>query len=971
MKKNKLLAFLLSAALIAQPVVYASANVNVNETGTAQQEETQDMADVDEMNSESDASMAATESESEVQGETSDEMNTNNGTEHQTDAAASEMNSESETGEVSDTEADGQMPEGMAVGGYIHSDLDDNTPVYYGSGSGRARAAVNIPAAYPADGIEGIQKTFPENRNQNPYGTCWAFSSLGLAEFDLISKGSWTSAADLSELQLAYFTFNFVQDPLGGTVNDTAQFYNENYKNTYLNYGGNYEFAMRRLGQWISPTDENNVPYTTENIKNVLDNGLSNQYAYNDNKAHLENAYLINIKENTKDVKQQIMGHGAVGVSYKHLDDGMTKATDYNAYYDTDSTGGGHAVMIVGWDDNFSKDKFNSKSERQPSKNGAWLIRNSWGSYYNYFWMSYETASLSDTAYAFDFSADDGYDNNYQLDGGLLSGNEIKFGDGTDVDVNKVVNYFTVDSKPGVKTESLEAVSLSFTHVANVSYTVEIYTDVTNRVRPQIYGTEHPEATTTGTTTYAGVYTIPLNNKVELKPGTTYAVVVTMDKEAMDYEGAISYKENPNSSSEDDYIWKCSVSANDGNSYFSYNNRTSFRTFGNNFRIKAFTSNNPYTITYELNGGTNDSSNPATCGSETIALKDPTREGCKFEGWYTDSKCTKDSCITEIPANASQDYTLYAKWAGETGETLAGYTVSMKGKSDLNFYMTLPETVTKDDDAYVEFTLPEGDIQTVKVKDITPNTNGYYVFTCGVPARQMASDIQARVVADKKFGKIYTYSVKEYSLSILNDTNNTYDEKTMNAVKAMLNYGAAAQVEFNYNTGNLANASLSEADKAISSANFEKYKYSIENSENVTGINYYGGTLSLRSGTCVKDYFILGDGKSIDDYTFRVVSDSEEVNLEPKQAVINDKECYYVEVDNIRAYDLDKMVTVVVRNKNQPNSTGMKVNYGPFSYAQAVSKSSSSDINLMKVINALYNYYEKAKAYVDGRTTQS
>jgi len=73
-----------------------------------------------------------------------------------------------------------------------------------------------------------------------------------------------------------------------------------------------------------------------------------------------------------------------------------------------------------------------------------------------------------------------------------------------------------------------------------------------------------------------------------------------------------------------------------------------------------------YTITYVLNGGVNDSENPATYtldDSTGITLKNPTRVGYKFEGWYgtedySDSKITKFQVKTPYG-----NKTLYAKWS--------------------------------------------------------------------------------------------------------------------------------------------------------------------------------------------------------------------------------------------------------------------------------------------------------------------
>ena len=69
-----------------------------------------------------------------------------------------------------------------------------------------------------------------------------------------------------------------------------------------------------------------------------------------------------------------------------------------------------------------------------------------------------------------------------------------------------------------------------------------------------------------------------------------------------------------------------------------------------------------YTITYNLNSGKNNSSNPSyyTMTTKTIKLKKPTRKGYQFVGWYSDKKCTKK--VTQIKKGSTGNKTLYAKW---------------------------------------------------------------------------------------------------------------------------------------------------------------------------------------------------------------------------------------------------------------------------------------------------------------------
>ena len=88
-------------------------------------------------------------------------------------------------------------------------------------------------------------------------------------------------------------------------------------------------------------------------------------------------------------------------------------------------------------------------------------------------------------------------------------------------------------------------------------------------------------------------------------------------------------------------------------------------------------------------------------------------------------------------------------------ETLYGYTVSIGSNIGVNCYVHLdPDTLS--DNAYMLFTVPSGDsttTQQVFVKDIV-SSNGvktidgtsYYIFTCKVSAKDMASTITAQLI---------------------------------------------------------------------------------------------------------------------------------------------------------------------------------------------------------------------------------
>lgn len=70
-----------------------------------------------------------------------------------------------------------------------------------------------------------------------------------------------------------------------------------------------------------------------------------------------------------------------------------------------------------------------------------------------------------------------------------------------------------------------------------------------------------------------------------------------------------------------------------------------------------------YKIRYYLNGGENSKYNPSyyTARSTTITLRDPSKKGRKFKGWYTDDDF--EHRIKTIKASEADDIKVYAKWA--------------------------------------------------------------------------------------------------------------------------------------------------------------------------------------------------------------------------------------------------------------------------------------------------------------------
>ena len=443
------------------------------------------------------------------------------------------------------------------------------------NGEASADRAVSYPSSYKTANLPAI-------RNQGGYGVCWAFSTISLLEINLLKNKLVSDDIDLSEFHLVNFTYNNVTDPLGGSAGDTTTFLRSS--NSVTQNGGDIRMAFNSLMDWEGAVDETLVPYTAEVAGTINTTGLSDDLARKNTKIHLQNYYKVNMTNQT-DVKQAITDYGALSISY-YAYGGSSSNKYYNSstagYYCYDSnTGTNHAVTVVGWDDNYSKDNFPTK----PEGDGAWIVRNSWGSYFGengYFYLSYYDKSTKVEGYAVEAQTSDNYDNNYQYDGtGWFSYMGYSGYGGT----NKYANVFTAKANES-KAENIEAVSFEDYSSAGCKYNISIYTNLTDVSDPES-GTL--ECTQSGQTTFDGAYTIKLNNPVYVEDGTTFSVVVELIS---------STNNGPYMVSDTTYngSWfSCESAALENQSYIYRPYDSSWVDYGKrenkNFRIKAYTDN--------------------------------------------------------------------------------------------------------------------------------------------------------------------------------------------------------------------------------------------------------------------------------------------------------------------------------------------------------------------------------------------
>lgn len=346
---------------------------------------------------------------------------------------------------------------------------------------------------------------------QNPFGSCWAFAAISAAESSILGNpktqdGYDSGTLNLSEKHLAWFNnvpINDKDDPQYGEGGVMIEEIGEK-DSTHLDTGGTPIIATSMFSSGTGPVLEHSKKPEVEALvgdsfeyhgkeKKITYTSSGDPYCYSAEddwsidyafrfmqsfqlKATYQLPSPAKVSSHFKSsaigaIKEQLMSNRAVEIGFcadnsqPVSSEGEAENTLYISdkwahYTFNENARANHAVTIVGWDDNYSKDNFTHKigtvldendneveiddataaKLTTPKRNGAWLVKNSWGAgtedFPNhgpgnwgipvdtqdkdgkpvtvgsgYFWISYEDKSITNVeALEFDKVNENGYD---------------------------------------------------------------------------------------------------------------------------------------------------------------------------------------------------------------------------------------------------------------------------------------------------------------------------------------------------------------------------------------------------------------------------------------------------------------------------------------------------------------------------------------------------------------------------------
>lgn len=268
--------------------------------------------------------------------------------------------------------------------------------------------STSVPNSYNLNNYLNI-----DVEEQKDSGWCWAYSSLKCLETYLKKNKSNNINYNFGEYHLVYMRYNLfggwrelLQDGFSdlkeaafktsGKFGDFIKYsgVDINYERKGPIFGTNteniaYEINEKTISHFNSKNPQVKVNKTLQfaNIsKEYSDNG---KVTYKNGDNILSNSTVANFRNA---VKSHIMNYSAIYAN-TNISGSYFNSANNALYINSSDVKANHAITIVGWDDNFSKDNF--LSDKKPNSDGAWIALNSWGSSWGdkgYFYISYDDA---------------------------------------------------------------------------------------------------------------------------------------------------------------------------------------------------------------------------------------------------------------------------------------------------------------------------------------------------------------------------------------------------------------------------------------------------------------------------------------------------------------------------------------------------------------------------------------------------